>query len=124
MNRGIKIGVIAAIIGGVGYYFWRKDAVPVVRADNNFVAGLQIGVADLSTWYPMLPIKAPYRPDKTMGSYAPIEISNRYRDGIVPSRHVDYYNPSQLYASKGDPNSLRQGEGMAREAMKNEGILG
>jgi hypothetical protein len=124
MNRNIKIASIAVIIGGVAFYFWRKDLVPVVRADNNFVAGLEIGEGDISTWYPMLPIHAPYKPEKTMGFYEHRAISTRYKEGITPARSTDYYNPSQLYASKGDPTSLRQGEGMAREAMKNEGLVG
>src|SRR5579862_5513484 len=104
MDKAIKCGLaLGALLGlgWVGYKWWQGETVSGDQSDD-FDAAMKS--SHFGEWVPQLPIHQRSKLSSTNATYKPVKVSTKYKDGIVPARDMDYYNPSQIVASTGPGN--------------------
>lgn len=84
-------------------------------SESDTMVAIKQGIGSLTTWIPQLPINPKSVPPETSGTYKTVTVNKKYKDGIVPARDTDYYNPAQLYASTG-PKGLTPFASPVKEA--------
>lgn len=110
----IVAGGILILAGIGGYTVYKKYHVKAnVSVEDDFNAANSL----FGEYVPFLPIHSKSNP-QTRGIYTTLKPSTRYKDGIVPARNTDYYNPSQLVASTGPGNLAPFATGDSRMLKK------
>lgn len=80
-----------------------KGVLMTQFSESDTMVAIQKGVGQLTQWVPQLPIHSNSK-QPTSGTYKLVKVQAKYKDGIVPARDNDYYNPSQLFPSTGPLN--------------------